>query len=679
VTSTLILWGHALAALLFVAVALALRTHPVADLPRLTLTTALALTALWALTVAGIDPRDMIVRVLVGLRDVAWIAAALGLAGRRSRSGRGQVALSAAVMAVMLIAAAIAVIEAGKPGSTVRVQALAETRLWLRALALLGALLLVDRLRAEAGGSRARRLFAVALTLMWGGDLVAIMVGRVLHYWPADLMALRGGVMASVALLMLAASGEGTMRSLTVSRTVAARLLAVVALAGYAGVVALLTSLADALGGDQARPAQAAIVFGAAAALLTLLSTSWLRGWAKVTLAKHLFSHRYDYRAEWQRFGATLAGSTATIVPLGERVARAIADLTVSPAALLWMAEGEGLVLATGSGWADAPSEGDTAALARHLATTGRIVELDAVRRGTAPAAEAAAVPRSLLAAADAWAIVPLAHHHALVGAVVLARPPVDRALDWEDFDLLRVAGRQAAGALAEDRARRALADAERFDEFNRRFAFILHDIKNLVSQLSLVARNAERHADNPVFRADMVATLTESSGRMQALLAKLSPQASRCEAAQPIEAAPLLAGMATRRHGSNPLVVAAPAGLWLLADRNGLKTVLDHLVQNAADASRPGQPVTLAAAAGADGIAIEVADRGAGMSAAFIRDQLFRPFVSTKPGGFGLGAFEARQMIEAMGGRLEVTSREGEGTRVTLRLPAAPAWENAA
>ena len=53
-----------------------------------------------------------------------------------------------------------------------------------------------------------------------------------------------------------------------------------------------------------------------------------------------------------------------------------------------------------------------------------------------------------------------------------------------------------------------ALANAQRFEEFNRRFAFILHDIKNLVSQLSLLARNAERHADNPEFRADMVATL---------------------------------------------------------------------------------------------------------------------------------------------------------------------------
>src|SRR3546814_16030222 len=98
--------------------------------------------------------------------------------------------------------------------------------------------------------------------------------------------------------------------------------------------------------------------------------------------------------------------------------------------------------------------------------------------------------------------LVPLVHFNTLAGVILLARPPVDRALDWEDFDLLRIAGRQVASYLAEARAQGALADARRFDEFNRRFAFILHDIKNLVSQLSLVARNAERHADNPDFRA---------------------------------------------------------------------------------------------------------------------------------------------------------------------------------
>ncbi len=59
-------------------------------------------------------------------------------------------------------------------------------------------------------------------------------------------------------------------------------------------------------------------------------------------------------------------------------------------------------------------------------------------------------------------------------------------------------------------------------------------------------------------------------------------------------------------------------------------------------------------------------------MSPAFVRDRLFQAFVSTKEQGFGIGAYEARALVLAMGGRLDVESGEGEGTRLTLYLPAA-------
>ena len=133
-----------------------------------------------------------------------------------------------------------------------------------------------------------------------------------------------------------------------------------------------------------------------------------------------------------------------------------------------------------------------------------------------------------MLADDHAWAGIPLIHHDRLVGLVLLAAPDYRRPLDWEDFDLLRTAGRQAASSLAEAHGQAALSNAQRFEEFNRRFAFILHDVKNLVSQLSLVARNAERHADNAEFRADMVATLKSSVGKMNDLLARLAAASAR-------------------------------------------------------------------------------------------------------------------------------------------------------
>jgi putative PEP-CTERM system histidine kinase len=271
------------------------------------------------------------------------------------------------------------------------------------------------------------------------------------------------------------------------------------------------------------------------------------------------------------------------------------------------------------------------------------------------------------------WALVPLRHFDRLAGARLPRAPPIDRGLDWEDLDLLRVAGRQAASWLSEARGQEALADAHRFDEFNRRFAFILHDIKNLVSQLSLVARNAERHADNPEFRADMIATLNDSAAKMSELLTRLAPHdRGRTEGPRPLAAFAFASELATRHR--ERVVVSGDPELMLLADPTRLEQAYLHLLQNALDASPPDAAVTVSISrCGLDG-AIEIVDRGAGMSAEFVRTQLFRPFASTKDGGFGIGAFEARSLVAAMGGRVEVESHEGVGSRFTIVLPRAHA-----
>jgi len=217
-----------------------------------------------------------------------------------------------------------------------------------------------------------------------------------------------------------------------------------------------------------------------------------------------------------------------------------------------------------------------------------------------------------------------------------------------------------------------AVANAQRFEEFNRRFAFILHDIKNLVSQLSLLARNAERHADNPEFRADMVATLQSSVGKMNELLARLAPQSSaRVQRIEPQPLRPILADAIAARRRDRDVQLLGDAGLGALVDAGALDQAVGHLLQNALDASS-GTPVTVRVDSDGPSVAIAISDKGVGMDGDFIRNRLFQPFASTKPGGFGIGAFEARSLIAAMGGRLGVDSRPGGGTTFTITLPAA-------
>jgi putative PEP-CTERM system histidine kinase len=676
---TMVLWSHALAALLFAGVALTRWRDAGSALPRLTFVIALGMTALWALAVAGIDARDLTARIAESLRNLAWLGFMYALVRRRrgSPETRAVATIYGVVAFVVMIGIGLTILEEAMRPAVL--PALSTMRVLLRAMVAVAALLLVHHLhQSVAPGARGGiRLVVAALASMWCMDLLLYASVYLTGHWSPEMLAGRGFVMALTAPVFAIAVQRGGDWTLQLSRTVAWQTLSFVATLLYAAVMLLATSAIASVGGDNARIWQTAFVFGSTAAVLTMLSSPWVRAWAKVKLAKHFFSHRYDYRAEWVRFTDTL-GKPDDAAPLEERIVKAVADLTDSPAGLLLVPDGAGLGIGAGWNWeaATLPSSGAGEDLAQWLAASGRIVELDAVRGETAAPEELAGVPQWMLDS-DAWALVPLAHLDKLQGAILLARPPIDRALDWEDLDLLRIAGRQVASHLAEARAQDALGEAQRFDEFNRRFAFIMHDIKNLVSQLTLVARNAERHADNPEFRADMVATLQDSVGRMNDLLARLSQHHSgRAEELRSVELIALAERVAARRKAQHPVAIVGDRGALALGDPARLEQVLSHLLQNAIEASEPHEPVTIAVSVDGDRARVDVIDHGSGMSPAFVRDQLFKPFVSSKAGGFGIGAFEARQLAEAMGGTVSVASREGEGTRfrVALAAPHAPA-----
>lgn len=441
------------------------------------------------------------------------------------------------------------------------------------------------------------------------------------------------------------------------------------------------TSLANLHGGIGTGLFAFAVPLVSAVLAGLLLPARHTRGWFKVMLAKHLFAHRYDYRSEWLRFNDTVGRAGVAGLTLDARIVKAVADIADSPAGLLLLREDGGLVPRAPWNWnaATVPAFIPCDALIGML-DLGRIIEVDPLRADTAePSDEVHAIPAWMLADADLWAIVPLIHFDKLAGAVLLARPAIARTLDWEDFDLLRVVGRQAASYLAEERGQEALSDAQRFDEFNRRFAFIMHDIKNLVSQLTLVTRNAERHAGKPEFQKDMIATLQSSTGRMNDLLARLSQHNKvRIEEPRSIVLGPLLTALATTKRVQHPVIVAGNGAITAIADPVRLEAALAHLVQNAIDASPAAEPVTISLIRQGAETGIEVSDKGCGMTKDFVRGQLFRPFASTKDGGFGIGAYEARTLITAMGGRLDVESAPGRGTRFIVWLPTPATWHEA-
>ena len=642
-----------------------------------------AATGLWAIAGAAAGISAPLTSLAESVRNLLWLFALYRLfaVDGRHASMRPVRPLIAALVFVELLQAMVWawLVARGVAPQPV----LFRTLTMFHLLVAIGALVMLHNVYGGAS-SVARRVLlgpCTAMALIWTIDLNLYAIGYLAGTTPMVLAALRGvlGLPAAALLLLggLGASGSARFRP---SRTVAFRSASLLLIGGYlAALVAASQWLAES-GNDYVSWLQLMLVALAAAASMIVLPSRRIRGWLRVTLAKHLFQHRYDYRSEWLRFTRTIGENTGDPASLEERVIRAVADIADSPAGLLLTPSESGpFELAASWQWpmAQVPAEALGAASVRGIEARAYVADLDELRAGRSDPATVPPLPEWLLAEPRAWAMVPLLHFERLVGVVVLARPAHARPLDWEDFDLLRVAGQQLASYMAEHSGQAALAEAARFDDFHRRIAFVMHDIKNLASQMALLARNAEQHAENPDFRADMLVTLRNSADKLNALLVRLSRYGSPAIAAlAPVRADEIAESAVEQLKVRHPVVLVEHEPIEVSAERNSLEQVLLHLVQNAIDASAVDAPVFVRVAGeGIYGV-IEVTDAGTGMSPEFVRNRLFKPFDSTKQGGFGIGAYEARELVRAMQGRLDVESREGLGTRFSVRLPRPDAAE---
>jgi len=229
------------------------------------------------------------------------------------------------------------------------------------------------------------------------------------------------------------------------------------------------------------------------------------------------------------------------------------------------------------------------------------------------------------------------------------------------------------ASYLAQQEAAQALAEARQFDAYHRLTAFIMHDLKNLIAQQSLVVKNAARHKHNPAFIEDVIRTVDNSVTRMSQLLDQLNRGESQ-ERPKRVALRDLLIDL-TAKHGLAqpvPQLQVLEDGLEVLADPQGLAAILGHVVRNAQEASaREGHVHVRLRRGGANAI-VEIEDNGSGMEPAFVSERLFRPFDSTKGSkGMGIGAYQVRESVRAAGGSVEVISAPGKGTTFRICLPA--------
>ena len=671
-------WGHALAAVLFAAIGIFILRWRDEAAERRMLAAAVLLTSCWSLYVSfgGVD--KPLTGVGENIRNAAWLLLLFVMlrSGAAERAGP-MVAIGsvyAAVAGLILLQTFTDLIWRQLPDASDLHRTLVQVSLTLHMMTAVGGLMLVHHLYVSWPPPQRGRvaLLLGALAAMWTYDFNLYVIGYFAIDRANELYALRGPFMALLAPVIAAGLRRDRAPPVQLSRALAFRAFSMISMTLYVIMIAAAAVAIELIAGPYARVIEIGCVFFMAVSALVLLPSPRMRALWKVQVAKHLFQHRYDYRTEWMRFGDTIGRPGTDAPPIGERVAKAVADITDSPAAILMLRSDDGaLTFETQWNWNGGLSHEAVvpAPLALLIERSGWIIDID---QGPT-IQEMGDTPGWMRADPQAWALVPLIHFGRLIGAILLARPAIDRRLDWEDLDMLRTAGRQAASYLSEAQGQQALDDAQRFDEFNRRFAFIIHDVKNLVSQLSLLARNAERHADNPDFRADMLLTLKESVGKMNDMLARLSQHhKTRAEDPQPMSLSGVAGRVASGRSRQHEIHLTGSAPL-ALADPARVEQIIVHLLQNAIDASDAGNPVEIRLGGDERSATVDVIDQGRGMTVEYIRSYLFKPFSSSKAGGFGIGAFEARALAQTMGGSVEVESKPGVGSRFTLRLPLAP------
>ena len=422
-------------------------------------------------------------------------------------------------------------------------------------------------------------------------------------------------------------------------------------------------------GGDTSSALIIILAFTVLVGMVALAMSGTLRSYLRNLINKNFFNYKYDYRDEWTKFIAALSNIEENGTPL--KVLRTLADLMDSPGGALWILKQSFRQFVPMAKWSIKdelkPFAADDPVL-RDL-KDGTLVDL------TQPTPENEAWREKL---PGHWLIVPLRYRSELVAFVLLNKPRAPRALDWEDQNLISLVALQLAVYLVHDETAQALLEANQMAEFNKRFAFLIHDMKNTIGQLDLLARNAERFSENPEFRKDMNLTLRNSVEKLNALLVQIrgdkSGDANMANAGDKnIDAVSLVTSFVEEKQGmglpivmNNNISAARPT----IADDRTLLNVLEHVVANAVEATPPAADVSIQLRTERGAIQIMVSDKGPGMSQEYINESLFRPFKTTKQMGFGMGAYQARETVRKLGGEFEVRSQEGAGTSVIISLP---------
>ncbi len=528
-----------------------------------------------------------------------------------------------------------------------------------------------------------------AMRYSWAVRYMFIGVGGIFafdFYMYADALLFKGidqvlwqsrGVVNLVAVPLIAISAARNRSwslNLFVSRDVVLHTTAILGGGLYLLLMAAAGYYLKEFGGTWGELGRTLFFTLAVALLAAVLLSSQIRASVKVFLVKHFYKNKYDYRNEWLKLTEELGDASQSAEQYKLLIA-SLGNIVDARSGLLFVRDEMGKysnIASWNTHQLDVDSQ-QNEQLVRFLSEKGYIVNCFEIPVKPYEY-ETLKLPRYFDSIHKPWLIIPLPGMDALAGFIVLADPLVERVINWEDRDLLKAAAKQVSSHIAVITTSAALAESKQFEVFTRLSAYMVHDLKNIAAELELVAKNATRHIDNKEFVQDAFSTVENAASDINRLLQQLRDRRAQAEKTVVVCLSDVVSSVAQARSETQPVPVVMNQcdDCFVHAEKNRLTNVLGHLVDNAQQATDDDGRVEISISKQDASYIIDIEDDGVGMEPDFIRDRLFKPFDTTKGNaGMGIGMYEGREFVRGLGGDMSVTSKPGQGTVVSLLIPA--------
>jgi putative PEP-CTERM system histidine kinase len=497
----------------------------------------------------------------------------------------------------------------------------------------------------------------------------ATMVGGIeFNFW-----YIRGYLSAlAVPLLLLSIRRfkEGTVR-IFVSRNVVfySSMLMIAGL--YLLLMAVAGYLINYLGGEWGQLVSFGFFMLGSIVLAVLLITETVRRKVKVFISKHFFANKYEYREEWlELIGQIEMASADNYCQMSLKIMMSKVDAT---GGVILKADGNSRFTVKHSDGIelDESFDNDLMLLGLFIKNQGWIIDINEYSENPLSYPELFIQPK-IWHAVGVNILVPIFIGKEFYGFFILSNNDGENKLNWEDRDLLFAIAKQLGNFISLNEANDKLAESKQFDAFNQMSAFLVHDLKNVQAQLALITSNATQHRNNPEFVDDVFETVESATERLAKVLAQLRNKQVAQSTSKSVDLADIIKRVIAQRNVMQPQVSVNHSGECLaVIDYERFFSVINHLIQNAQEATPDDGWVEISLDRQQDRINIIVSDNGCGMSESFIKFRLFKPFDTTKGNaGMGIGVFEAKQFFESVAGSLTVESIEGRGTKMIIRLP---------